>query len=247
MIHLGVNIDHVATIRQARRTVEPDPVAAAVLAELGGADGITVHLREDRRHINDRDLRLLKQTVRGVLNLEMAPYEDGAILDLALELVPDQVCLVPEHRQEITTEGGLRVRADDARLRGCIERLTAQGSLVSLFIEPDADVVRLAQHVGAAAVELHTGSWAEAWLACKGRAEDPALRTQTRRLEAAADAAAAIGLRLHAGHGITYANVKDLLHLPLLRELNIGHCIISRAVLVGFERAVRDMKVLLHG
>ena len=242
MILLGVNIDHVATVRQARRTVEPDPVTAAALAELGGADGITVHLRQDRRHIQDRDLELLKQTVRGTLNLEMAPHEDGGILATALRLKPDQVCLVPENRQEVTTEGGLLVRADDERLRSCIAQLAAAGIIVSLFIEPDPVVVRLAKTLGAHAVELHTGSWAEAWNACKGRADDAALRRQVDRLEAAADAAAAVGIRLHAGHGITYASVGDLLHLPLLRELNIGHTIISRAVLVGMERAVREMK-----
>ena len=246
MIHLGVNIDHVATVRQARRTVEPDPVAAAVLAELGGADGITVHLRQDRRHIQDRDVKLLRQTLRSVFNLEMAPHEDSGILALALQLLPEQVCLVPENRQEVTTEGGLLVRPEDASLRSCINQLRSKKVLVSLFIEPDAETVRLAQALGADAVELHTGSWANAWAACKGRADDKSLRHETSRLEAAADAAAAVGIRLHAGHGITYANVKDLLHLPLLRELNIGHCIVSRAVLVGMERAVRDMKDLLR-
>ena len=245
MIHLGVNIDHVATIRQARRTVEPDPVAAAVLAELGGADGITIHLRGDRRHIQDRDVKVLRQTVRGVLNLEMAPHEDGGILNLALQLVPDQVCLVPENRAEVTTEGGLLIRADDSVLRRCIDQLRAKRVIVSLFIEPDPDTVRLAKSLGADAVELHTGSWANAWALCKGRREDASLRHELARLTSAAEAAAAIGLRLHAGHGITYANVSDLIHLPELRELNIGHCIVSRAVLVGMERAVREMKSLL--
>jgi pyridoxine 5-phosphate synthase len=239
MIHLGVNIDHVATVRQARRTVEPDPVAAAHLAELGGAHGITVHLRQDRRHIQDRDVRLLRQTVQGTLNLEMAVGED--IIAIALEIAPHQVCLVPEHRQEITTEGGLLVKADDARLRDCIAQLQAKGALVSLFIEPEPATVRLARTVGADAVELHTGSWANAWQACRGDDRNTALHAQLHRLEAAADTAAEIGIRLHAGHGITYANVAELLHLPLLRELNIGHAIVSRAVLVGMERAVRDM------
>jgi pyridoxine 5-phosphate synthase len=246
MFHLGVNIDHVATIRQARRTTEPDPVAAAVLAELGGADGITIHLRQDRRHIQERDVRLLKETVRGTLNLEMAPHEDGGILPLALELLPESVCLVPEHRAEVTTEGGLALSLDDTRLRQTIDVLTAKDVLVSLFIEPDPDTVRLAKTIGAGAVELHTGSWSTAWAACKGRADDARLRQQTARLEAAADAAAAVGIRLNAGHGITYANVGQLLHLPLLHELNIGHCIVSRAVLVGMERAVREMKDLLR-
>lgn len=241
-MHLGVNIDHVATVRQARRTVEPDPVAAAVLAELGGADGITVHLRADRRHIQDRDVKLLRQTVRGVLNLEMAPHEDSGILAIALQIVPDQVCLVPENRAEVTTEGGLLVRADDTVLRRCIDQLRAKNIIVSLFIEPDPDTVRLAKSIGADAVELHTGSWANAWALCKGRADDASLRHELSRLINAAQAAADTGIRLHAGHGITYANVVDLLHLPALRELNIGHCIVSRAVMVGMERAVQEMK-----
>jgi pyridoxine 5-phosphate synthase len=245
MIHLGVNIDHVATVRQARRADEPDPVHAAVLAELGGADGITIHVREDRRHIQDRDLRLLRQTVRGVLNLELAPREAGGVMDLALEVGPDQVCLVPEHRAEVTTEGGLAVAADDARLAAAIDRLRARGCLVSLFIEPDPVTVAASAALGAAAVELHTGTWANAWAACKGRDGDPRLERERARLRDAAHEAGERGLRLHAGHGITYANVGELLALPLLRELNIGHSIVSRAVLVGMERAVREMKALL--
>ena len=244
MIHLGVNIDHVATVRQARRAPEPDPVAAAVLCELGGADGITVHLRQDRRHIQDRDVRLLRETVQGTLNLELAVGED--ILAIALAIKPHQACLVPEHRAELTTEGGLRVAEDDAALRDAIRRLQAQGTLVSLFIEPDPATVRRAKTVGADAVELHTGTWANAWLACRGDDRDAALRAQLARLEQAADTAAEIGLRLHAGHGITYANVGELLHLPLLRELNIGHSIVARAVLVGMERAVREMKAAMR-
>ena len=244
MIHLGVNIDHVATVRQARRAPEPDPVAAAVLCELGGADGITVHLRQDRRHIQDRDVRLLRETVQGTLNLELAVGED--ILAIALAIKPHQACLVPEHRAELTTEGGLRVAEDDAALRDAIARLQAQGTLVSLFIEPDPATVRRAKAVGADAVELHTGTWANAWLACRGDDRDVALGAQLARLEQAADTAAEIGLRLHAGHGITYANVGELLHLPLLRELNIGHSIVARAVLVGMERAVREMKAAMR-
>jgi pyridoxine 5-phosphate synthase len=243
MIHLGVNIDHVATVRQARKSVEPDPVMAANFAELGGAHGITVHLRQDRRHIQDRDVRLLRETVQGVLNLEMAVGEE--ILDIALAVMPDQVCLVPEHRQELTTEGGLQVARDDRRLCNTIAKLRDSGVMVSLFIEPDPSTVQLAKAVGADAVELHTGSWANAWAQCRGDEHDDGLVHQTSRLEEAADAAATIGLRLHAGHGITYANVRNLLHLPLLRELNIGHSIISRALLVGMERAVADMCRLL--
>lgn len=246
MIHLGVNIDHVATIRQARRADEPDPVHAAALCELAGADGITIHVREDRRHIQDRDLRILRQTVRGVLNLELAPREGGGVMALALEVGPDQVCLVPENRAEVTTEGGLAVARDDARLRGAIDQLKARGCLVSLFIEPDPATVAASAALGADAVELHTGTWANAWLACKGRDRDPKLERERARLREAAHEAGERGLRLHAGHGITYANVGELLDLPLLRELNIGHSIVSRAVLVGMERAVREMKGLLR-
>lgn len=245
MIHLGVNIDHVATIRQARRADEPDPVHAAALCELAGADGITIHVREDRRHIQDRDLRILRQTVRGVLNLELAPREAGGVMALALEVGPDQVCLVPEHRAEVTTEGGLAVSGDDARLRSAIDQLRARGCLVSLFIEPDPATIAAAAALGADAVELHTGTWANAWAACKGRDGDAQLERERARLREAAHEAGERGLRLHAGHGITYANVGELLDLPLLLELNIGHSIVSRAVLVGMERAVREMKALL--
>jgi pyridoxine 5-phosphate synthase len=240
MIRLGVNIDHVATVRQARRGAEPDPVAAAVLAELGGADGITVHLRQDRRHIQERDVRLLAATVATGLNLEMAVGE--GVLALALELRPHAVCLVPEHREEITTEGGLQVRESDHMLRQAITSLRAAGVLVSLFIEPDPDTVRLAQQLGADAVELHTGAWARAWTAAGVQPRHQGWEAQQRRLALAADAAQAIGLQLHAGHGITYRNVRHLVHLPLLRELNIGHCIVSRALAVGMERAVREMR-----
>jgi len=248
MIHLGVNIDHVATVRQARLGREPDPVAAAVLAELGGADGITVHLREDRRHIQERDVRLLRDTLQGTLNLEMAVGE--GILDLALAIGPQFVCLVPEHRRELTTEGGLRVDRDDRELRACIERLRAAGTQVSLFIEADEDTVRLAAELDADAVELHTGTWANAWAdALQGRAgAAERCRDELARLQRAAQRAAEVGIRLNAGHGITYGNVRELLQLPLLRELNIGHSIVSRAVLVGMERAVREMRQLIdHG
>ncbi len=243
MIHLGVNIDHVATVRQARKATEPDPVLAAHLAELGGAHGITVHLRQDRRHIQDRDVRLLRETVQGILNLEMAVGEE--ILDIALAVLPDQVCIVPEHRQELTTEGGLKARSDDRALRDAIGRLRDSGVAVSLFIEPETETVRIAKELGADAVELHTGSWANAWSLSRGDEHDETLVHQLTRLEEAADTAATIGMRLHAGHGITYANVRSLLHLPMLRELNIGHSIVSRAVMVGMERAVRDMRDLI--
>jgi pyridoxine 5-phosphate synthase len=243
MIHLGVNIDHVATVRQARKANEPDPVLAAHLAELGGANGITVHLRQDRRHIQERDLRLLRETVQGVLNLERAAGED--ILGIALGVMPDEVCLVPEQRQELTTEGGLRVSTDDRVLRSCIDRLKAAGTMVSLFIEPDPVTVRAAKTVGADAIELHTGTWANAYSHCRGDEHDEQLVQQLSRLEEAGDLAATLGIRLHAGHGITYQNVRMLLHLPLLRALNIGHSIVSRAVLLGMERAVSDMRALI--
>ena len=243
MIHLGVNIDHVATVRQARKANEPDPVLAAHLAELGGANGITVHLRQDRRHIQERDLRLLRETVQGVLNLEMAAGED--ILGIALGVMPDEVCLVPEHRAELTTEGGLKLSLDDRNLRSCIDRLKAAGTLVSLFIEPDSTTVRTAKAVGADAIELHTGTWANAYSHCRGDEHDEQLVQQLSRLEDAADLAATLGIRLHAGHGITYQNVRQLLHLPMLRALNIGHSIVSRAVLLGMERAVADMRTLM--
>jgi pyridoxine 5-phosphate synthase len=199
-----------------------------------------VHLRQDRRHIQDRDVRLLRETVQGVLNLEMAAGED--ILAFALATMPDQACLVPENRQELTTEGGLKVARDDQRLRSCIDALKDSGIIVSLFVEPDPATVRLAKEIGADAVELHTGTWAEAWTHSHGDEHDEALVQQLSRLEESADTAATVGIRLHAGHGITYRNVRGLLHLPMLRELNIGHSIVSRAVLVGMERAVREMR-----
>jgi pyridoxine 5-phosphate synthase len=243
-MHLGVNIDHVATVRQARKTIEPDPVLAAASCEAGGADGITVHLRQDRRHIQEHDVRRLREKLRVGLNLEMAVGED--VLDLALELRPAQACLVPENRQEITTEGGLRVTADDQALIGCIGKLHKAGILVSLFIEPDPETVRLAKKLGADAVELHTGSWANAYFEPASNIRKSLIEKQLKRLEAAALAAAEVGIRLHAGHGITYANVRDLLHLKGLKELNIGHSIVSRSIFIGMERAVREMKDLME-
>ena len=244
---LGVNIDHVATVRQARLGREPDPVRLAVLAEMGGADSITVHLREDRRHILDRDLPLLRATLVGALNLEMAVTEE--MLGIAKTVQPQQVCLVPEKREELTTEGGLAVNPDSELLKKVvIAELVTQGSQVSLFIDPDA-AIDASREVGAGIVELHTGSWANAWAA---HAQDPRpelrdkLTFELRRIEAAAAHCAANGVQLNIGHGITYQNVRDLLHLPLLCELNIGHSIISQALMVGMRDAVREMKNLIE-
>jgi pyridoxine 5-phosphate synthase len=235
LIRLGVNIDHVATLRQARRAVEPDPVAAAVLAELGGADGITVHLREDRRHIQDRDVEILRSTVRTHLNLEMAASEE--ITGIALRVKPDQATLVPEKRQEITTEGGLDVSAGRERLAGVILRLKESGIMVSLFIDPEPESIEISAELGAQAVELHTGAYANARGARKQR--------ELKKLAEAAAQAARSGLAVFAGHGLTYFNILPVTGIGQVEEVNIGHSIISRAVLVGLERAVREMKDLL--
>jgi pyridoxine 5-phosphate synthase len=237
MVRLGVNIDHVATLRQARGGREPDPVAAAVLAELAGADGITVHLREDRRHIQDRDLRLLRETVQTRLNLEAAASPE--IIAIAVATRPDQVTLVPERRQELTTEGGLDVIGQRERVGEAAARLRDAGLSVSLFIDPDVAQVEAAAAVGAAAVELHTGRYAEARTSAAQDGQLEALRT-------AGAAAVAAGLTLHAGHGLNYANTPPVAAIPSMVELNIGHSIVSRAVLVGLERAVREMKTLIR-
>ncbi len=237
MALLGVNIDHVATLRQARRTYEPDPVWAAALAELGGADGITLHLREDRRHIQDRDLRLMRETVTAVkLNLEMACAAD--VLRIALEVRPDQVTLVPENRQEVTTEGGLDVVGQKSRVGEIIKTLKDAGIEVSLFLDPDARQIALAKELQADAVELHTGCYA---LAKAGRAREAELQ----KLQTAAGEIVAAGLLLHAGHGLNYQNVGPVATLPQMNELNIGHSIVARAVMVGFTQAVREMKQLI--
>lgn len=236
-MRLYINVDHVATVRQARRTDEPDPVRAAVLAELGGADGITVHLRADRRHIQDRDVELLMRTARTPVNLELAVTE--GILDLAEAWRPHQATLVPEERQEITTEGGLDVGSGRARdIRAALERLHAAGIRSSLFIDPDPEVVRRSADLGPTAVEFHTGEYANA-----GRG--PAAAEQVKRLEAATELALGLGLAAHAGHGLTYENVGPVAAIRGCEELNIGHSIVSRAVLVGMERAVREMKQLM--
>ncbi|OUC13701.1 MAG: pyridoxine 5'-phosphate synthase [Alkalinema sp. CACIAM 70d] len=235
---LGVNIDHIATLRQARRTVEPDPVAAAVFAELAGADGITVHLREDRRHIQDRDVRLLRQTVRTHLNLEMAATDE--MVAIALDIKPDYVTLVPERREEVTTEGGLDVAGQLPRMKEVVSSLQGAGIPVSLFIDADDEQITASAASGAKFIELHTGCYAEA----KTEAErDQELQTLSQGCEWAI----AAGLRVNAGHGLTYWNVYPVACLPGMEELNIGHTIISRASLVGMERAVREMKLAIQG
>ncbi len=237
MAELGVNIDHVATLRQARRAREPDPVRAAALAELGGADCITVHLREDRRHIQDRDVRLLSETVTVKLNLEMACDEE--IVALACQLGPHQATLVPERRQEVTTEGGLDLAADPRALAQTISRLQDHGISVSLFLDPDAGQIEQAAALGVQAVELHTGQYA---LACGDAVED-----ELNKLATAGQQVLAAGMLLHAGHGLNYHNVGPVATMHGMRELNIGHSIIARSVLVGLERAVREMKALVAG
>ncbi|MFW6080006.1 MAG: pyridoxine 5'-phosphate synthase [Gemmatimonadota bacterium] len=246
MMRLHVNIDHVATVRQARRTDEPDPVRAAVLAELGGADGVTVHLREDRRHIQDRDVRLLMETVRTGVNLELATASD--VLALALELRPMAATLVPERREEVTTEGGLAL--DDAGVRervgAAVERLREAGIRTSLFIGPDADALRTAAELGVEAIELHTGEYAERWK----RRHDPggadAVTEELGRLRRGAALARSLDLDIHAGHGLTYENVGRVAAIDEIEELNIGHSVVSRAVLVGMDRAVREMKDVIR-
>lgn len=234
---LGVNIDHVATIRQARRTYEPDPVHAAVLAEMGGADGITVHLREDRRHIQDRDVRLLREMIRVKLNLEMAVEQE--ITDIALSVKPEQATLVPEKREEVTTEGGLDVIGQQDRIQKCIDQLRGEDIEVSLFIDPDIVTVQTSAGMNVQAVELHTGAYADATTEKERQAE-------LERIVHAGRAALECGLTLNMGHGLTYRNVQPIAEIEGVHELNIGHSIISHAVMVGLERAVREMKELVR-
>lgn len=238
VLTLGVNIDHIATIRQARQTVEPDPVAAAVLAELAGADGITVHLREDRRHIQDRDVRLLRQTVRSHLNLEMAATDE--MLAIALDIKPDYVTLVPEKRQEVTTEGGLDIVGQIARIGEIVDKLQNAAIPVSLFIDADPSQIEASVKVQAKFIELHTGQYAEA-------KDETSRKQELKVLASGCEQAIASGLRVNAGHGLTYWNVYPVASLPGMEELNIGHTIISRAALVGIERAVREMKQAMRG
>ncbi|MBI4846085.1 MAG: pyridoxine 5'-phosphate synthase [Candidatus Omnitrophica bacterium] len=237
MIKLGVNIDHIATLRQARKTIEPDPVAAAVIAELAGADGITVHLREDRRHINDRDIALLRKVVRTRLNLEMSIAKE--IVGIAMRVKPDQATLVPEKRQEITTEGGLNVAAGFKKIKEVTGKLQKNGIIVSLFVDPEEEQIRAASKVKAEFIELHTGMFAKAKNGINAEKE-------LDILEQSAKLAKSLGLRVNAGHGLDYWNTKQLVQkIPDLEELNIGHAIIARAVLVGLDKAVGEMKALI--
>lgn len=233
-MRLYVNIDHVATLREARKTDEPDPVQAAAAAERAGADGITAHLREDRRHIQDADVRALRASVRTALNLELGANEE--IVRFACRLKPYQATLVPERRREITTEGGLVLRAADRRLAGAVRRLAGAGIRVSLFIDPDLATIDRAAQLGVPAIELHTGRYVHSW-----RRSDAALAALRR----AATHARGLGLAVHAGHGLTYHNVQPVARIPELEELNIGHSIVSNAVFWGLEAAVRRMRQLV--
>jgi pyridoxine 5-phosphate synthase len=244
VIELGVNIDHVATLRQARRTYEPDPVWAAVEAHLGGADGITVHLREDRRHIQDEDVRRLRELVHIKLNLEMAATE--AMVSLACALKPEMAMLVPEGRQEITTEGGLDVAAQESKLANAVKRLRDAGIMTSVFIDAEVRQVDAAARIGAAVCELHTGPYAHAFHA-KGRdAESAAVQAELVKLREAGAAVRALGMRFNAGHALNYFNVQPVAAIEGIRELHIGHSIVSRSVFVGLREAVREMKALMR-
>lgn len=236
MVKLGVNVDHVATIRQARMTYEPDPVTAALLADLGGADVITVHLREDRRHIQDRDLRILRDTIYTKLNLEMALSDE--IIDIALEIMPEQVTFVPEKREEITTEGGLDVISQKSIIHNAVKKFKDKGIIVSFFIDPYPDQILASKKIGGDYVELHTGAYANT----KAGAEKQDL---LMKLRSAAEYAYDIGINVNAGHGLTYKNVAPIVQELNVEELHIGHSIIARSIFVGIKEAVREMKELI--
>jgi len=244
MIELGVNIDHVATIRQARRTYEPDPVWAAVEAHLGGADGITVHLREDRRHIQDDDVRRLKELTQVKLNLEMAATEE--MVGIACGLKPEMAMLVPEGRHEVTTEGGLDVAGQEIRLKEMVGRLADAGIVTSVFIDAELPQIEAAARIGARVCEIHTGPYAHAFHD-KGRdAEAPAVLAEIAKIRRAGEAIRDLGMRFNAGHALNYYNVQPIARLAGVRELHIGHAIVSRAVFVGLREAVREMKQLMR-
>jgi pyridoxine 5-phosphate synthase len=240
MIGLGVNIDHVATLRQARQTWEPDPVWAAVEAHLGGADGITVHLREDRRHIHDEDVRRLKETVQVKLNLEMAAT--GEMVDIARRIRPHMAMLVPEGRLEITTEGGLDIAGQEDRLREVVARLTDAGIVTSVFIDAELRQVEAAARIGVQVCEIHTGPYAHAFHAERRDQEARATAAELDKVGKAGEAITELGMRFNAGHALNYYNVAPVAALPGVRELHIGHAIVSRAVFVGLREAVREMK-----
>jgi pyridoxine 5-phosphate synthase len=243
MIELGVNVDHVATVRQARRTYEPDPVWAAVEAHLGGADGITVHLREDRRHIQDEDVRRLRELTHIKLNLEMAATDE--MVAIACRLKPEMAMLVPEGRHEVTTEGGLDVSSQEKALRKAVERLSGAGIVVSVFIDAELRQVEAARRAGASVCEIHTGPYAHAFHSRGRDAESPAVVAELKKIQAAGEAIRSLGMRFNAGHALNYFNVQPVAALPGVRELHIGHAIVSRAVFVGMREAVREMKALM--
>ena len=243
MIELGVNVDHVATVRQARRTYEPDPVWAAVEAHLGGADGITVHLREDRRHIQDEDVRRLRELTHIKLNLEMAATDE--MVAITSRIRPEMAMLVPEGRHEVTTEGGLDIVSQEKSLKSAVARLSAAGIVVSVFIDAELPQVEAARRIGAAVCEIHTGPYAHAFHSRGRDAESPAVVKELERVKAAGEAIRSLGMRFNAGHALNYFNVQPVAHLPGVRELHIGHAIVSRALFVGMREAVREMKALM--
>ncbi len=244
MIELGVNIDHVATLRQARRTWEPDPAWAAMEAHLGGADGITVHLREDRRHIQDEDVRRLRELTQIKLNLEMAATDE--MVGIACALRPEMAMLVPEGRHEVTTEGGLDVLAKEGRLKDVVARLADAGIVTSVFIDAELGQVEAAARIGARVCEIHTGPYAHAFHAAGRDAQSAAVVEQIDKVRRAGEAIRALGMRFNAGHALNYYNVQPIARLPGVRELHIGHAIVSRSVFTGLREAVREMKRLMR-
>ena len=244
MIELGVNIDHVATIRQARKTYEPEPVWAAVEAHIGGADGITVHLREDRRHIQDADVEKLRTLTQIKLNLEMAATDE--MVDIACRLKPEMAMLVPEGRHEVTTEGGLDIVAQESRLKKAIDRLSQAGIVSSVFIDAELDQVEAAARIGARVCEIHTGPYAHAFHNMGRDAESPAVLAELDKIRMAGEAIRSLGMRFNAGHALNYFNIQPVARLPGIRELHIGHAIVSRAVFVGMREAVSEMKRLMR-
>lgn len=237
MVRLGLNIDHVATIREARRATEPDPVAAAIFAELAGVDQITIHLRGDRRHIQERDLRVLRKVIRTKLNLEMAATD--AMRNIAVEIKPDSVCLVPEKPEEVTTEGGLDLSKAAKDVKAILPQLREAGIRVTVFVEPDDQQIEMGKSLGVHAIEINTGQYAEA--KTKGK-----IKSELERVATGASLATSLGLEVHAGHGLDYRNVIEIVNIPEIEELNIGHSIVSRAVFVGIDKAVREMLELLR-